>query len=178
MSRIQRITGALKGFFFLAASTFVLLMRRDGFYVVLFLISLSLVLAGIRYLSYFISMARYMTGGWRILLQGFIALDMGLFSLSISSIHPRYIMLYLIGVNLFNALVDILRALESKKMEAPGWKLSVAAGAFEIFLSVMGVFFLDSLWLASLLYCVGLIYSGLYCVARAFSRTDVIALHS
>ena len=143
MSRIQRITSAVTGIVLLLVSAGMIYLGKEGFYLVLALLTISLTAAGLRQLYYYLTMARHMVGGWKILFQGVVILDLGMITLTLSTadIHPRYIMLYLIGVNLFNAAVDILKALEARRLDAPAWEFTLSAGGLELFLAVLGLFF-------------------------------------
>ncbi len=176
MSRIQRITSALTGIALLLVSAAMIYLGKEGYYLVLALLTISLVLGGIRQLYYYFTMARHMVGGWRTLFQGVVILDLGMITLTLSTadIHPRYIMLYLIGVNLFNAAVDILRSLEARRLDAPIWEVTLAGGCLELFLAASGLFFLDSLRLVTLLYCIGLVYTGIMKLVRGFRRMDTV----
>ncbi len=176
MSRIQRITSAVTGIVLLLVSAGMIYLGREGFYLVLALLTISLTAAGLRQLYYYLTMARHMVGGWKILFQSVVILDLGMITLTLSTadIHPRYIMLYLIGVNLFNAAVDILKALEARRLDAPAWEFTLSAGGLELFLAVLGLFFLDSLRLVTILYCIGLVYTGIFKLVRAFRRSETV----
>ena len=168
MTKLQKINSAITGSLMLLMSAFMLIYPSEGILTVIVLLTLSLALGGIRRIVYYITLARYMVGGWRILFQGVIVLDIGIFTMTFAKVDTRYVMLYLIAVNLFNAAVDILKSLESRRISAPSWTWKLMAGLLELVLALLGIFFLNSIRLATLLYCLGLIYSGVVRVISAF----------
>ena len=58
----------------------------------------------IRYLVFYLSMARNMVDGKLSLFYGIIALDLGMFAYTLQDIPPIYIVLYLLITHLFSAL--------------------------------------------------------------------------
>lgn len=176
MNSLQRINRALTGVLMLLMSACMLIFPYVGAFIVIAILTVSLVLSGCRRIFYYATLARNMVGGWRILFQGVIILDIGIFTMSFNSVNTKYIMLYLIAVNFFNAAVDILKAFEAKRVEAPSWRWKLMAGLLEAVLAAVGLLFLNSVRVLMLLYCVGLIYSGIVKLISAFQRNEDIRL--
>lgn len=173
MTRGQRIWSVLTGAALLLLSVGMLLLKGNGYYLVLSILLLGLTVSGIRKIVYYLTMARHMVGGWRILFQGVITLNMGVFTLSLSSVSVQYVMLYLVGINLFNGLVNVLRGLEARRAQAPSWPVNLAAGITIIALSAAGLFYSGSMWIASALYCLTLAYTGVFRLAKGLRKAGM-----
>ncbi len=168
MTRGQRIWNILTGVVLLLLGVGMLLLKGNGYYLALFLLQLTLIAGGIRQIVYYLVLARYMVGGWRTLFEGVITMNMGFFTLSLTSVSVRYVMLYLVGVNLFNGLVSVLRAVEAKRARTPFWLMNLGAGIVIIALSAAGLFYSGSMWIASALYCLTLAYTGIFRLIKGF----------
>ncbi len=152
-------------------------MGEDGFLLVSALLSLALIVFGARNLIYYFSMARHMVNGRSILYIGVIALDFGIFTLSVSDIHGVFTVLYLLGVHAFSGVIDILRAREARQFEAPSWKISLAEGIANIGVALVAVvfgIFLGNMRNLMIIYAAGLIYSALLNMISAFRRTAIV----
>ena len=172
MSRLQRILNAIFGILLFCLVGGILYLGSYGYYVVLFFLILTLTAAGLRQVLYYILIARKMVGGWRILFQGVIALDVGFFAYSLNSVSVRYVMLYLAFLNLFHGLIIVLRAREARSVHVRSWIITMIAGVSIIICSAAGLFLHDSARLAAGLYCLSLVYSGLYRLYLAFYRAQ------
>ncbi len=170
MNKLHRIANTFLGILLLLLVAGILYLGTYGYYIVLFLLMLTLTVNGLQQIAYYLFMARKMVGGWRILFQGVITLDVGLFALSLNNVSVRYVMLYLIAINLFHGLVITLRALEARKVHVRSWYVTMISGGSVIVCSVVGLFLLDSARLAAGLYCLSLIYSGLFRLFLAFHK--------
>ena len=69
MTKINRITSFLGGLIMVLAALLFSTDTESAMKVISFLLSLSLLLYGIRMMIYFLTMARYMTGGLSILFR-------------------------------------------------------------------------------------------------------------
>lgn len=149
----------------------------QGFYVVAMILCISLFGYAIRMLWYYFTMARHMVGGKAIVYQGIIALDLALFASSVISMSKVYIILYLLGVYAFSGAIDMLRAMEAKRFDAPSWKLKFVSGCVMVTvaaaLSILGLFFGANDFLVYG-YCVSLVYSAVIRIVGAFRRTSVV----
>lgn len=103
---------------------YLLLEPTDGFYLVVLLLDISLLLYGFKMLVYFLTMARYMTGGIMTLYKSIIAIDLGLFVLNLEDAPKKLVMIYLICMMIFSGIIIILSAMEARKIDAP-WKIDL-----------------------------------------------------
>ena len=172
--RIGKILGALLT---ALCAWLVLKMGESGFMLVSLLLSIGLVIFGARNLIFYFTMARHMVNGRSILYIGVIALDFGIFTLSVSDIHGVFTVLYLLGVHAFSGVIDILRAREARQFEAPSWKISLAEGIANIGVALVAVvfgIFLGNMRNLTVIYAAGLIYSALLNMISAFRRTAIV----
>ncbi|MBO5556000.1 MAG: hypothetical protein J5927_02340 [Oscillospiraceae bacterium] len=172
--RAGKILGAL-----LTASGALLLFKlgEDGLLLVSLILSVSLIVIGLRNLIFYFSMARHMVNGKSLLIIGVISLDLGLFTLSITRFQGPLIALYLLGAYAFAGVVDILRAREARQQEAPAWKFSLAEGIANIGFAAAAFVFgllLGNMRDLTLIYAVGLLYSAFLNLLSAFRRTAIV----
>ena len=120
-----------------------------------------------------LSMARNMVDGKLSLFYGIIALDLGMFAYTLQDIPPIYIVLYLLITHLFSGVIDVLRAMEARRLGSR-WKLSTAIGVANILLAVVCGFCLHRLSLLTYVYAIGLVYAACLRMAQAFRRTAII----
>ena len=118
-----------------------------------------------------------MVGGRRILYRGVIILDLGLFTLTVSDNTKVYVAFYLLGIHFFYGIIDILRSRESRRINAPSWKLSLITGLGNIMITVIAFIFaadLRTLNVLVYLYAAGVIYSGFLRILSSLRRTAII----
>ena len=152
----------------------ILLLRPDaGYKLIGLIISVILIAEGIRSLLFYFSMARNMVGGRMILFRGIIALDLGMFAYTLQDIPPIYILLYLLIGHLFSGAVDVMRALEAKRMESR-WRLNLAYGIANILLAFSCGFCFHNPTLLTYVYAAGLAYSACLRIAQAFRETAIV----
>ena len=92
--RIGKVLGALA---YLLCVFLLYRMGEDGFKLVCMLMSLSLILFGVRNLLFYFTMARHMVDGRGSLYIGVIVLDFGVFTLSVSQNQSLFIVFYLLA---------------------------------------------------------------------------------
>lgn len=176
MNSIQRTQKFLSGLGMLLGSIILIKEPEDGYYIVAFLLSLSLLLSGIRSLVYYITMARNMVGGRSILYKALILMDLGLFTMTAITIPKIYLICHLLLSHAFSGLVDMLKAVEDKKLQASSWRMSficglgnmlIAATAFACVLNKSTALVMD-------IYCAGLAYSAVMQMAASFRKTAIV----
>ena len=131
-------------------------------------------IASIRSLVYYISMARHMVGGRTILYRAIIMLDLSLFTLSLTDVPLYCIVLYLAGIHIFAAFVDIMRCIESMRLRAPSWRMSLISGVVNLFLGVLCIVFIENVTVAVGIYSLGLAYSGMIRIIQAFRKNKTL----
>ncbi len=176
MTLFQRIKSILGAFLMIISSILIIFLPSVGFVYVVIILSISLVLYGIRTLVYYRTMARHMVGGRGILYIGVIILDLGIFTLTIVDNPTSFVVAYLLTIHLFAGLVGILRALESKRISAPSWKFKLSTGIVNIVVAIAAFVFGTvhrSLEVLSIIYGLGLFYSAITRIITAFRKTAV-----
>ncbi len=176
MTKLQRITTFLTGLVTALVSLLIAADPENGISAALVLLGLSLAVSGIKYLVYYLFMARYMVGGRAMLYVGMIVLDFGVFTFTLVDSGQFYVMLYLFGTHLFAGVIDILRSMESRKMDAPSWKLNISRGAVNIVIAVLCIIFIFGGFSTLIVYtyCAGLFYSACIRIISAFRRTQIV----
>lgn len=174
MSKAQRVKDFLTGLLMIFFALILIYKPEEGYPLVIVVLSISLLLYGVRSLIYFFTMARFMVGGKTSLYKGIILFDLGMFTMTLAKIPDTYIMLYLVAVNLFTGGVDILSAVDSKRSGSPSWKLKLAGGAVSVLAAIACVVFGRDHAVMVYIYCSGLIYSAIFRIISAFRKTAVV----
>jgi hypothetical protein len=162
----------LTGLLMLALSVLLGLVGADAFLLVACILSVALMVTGVRMLLFYATMARHMVGGKAMLYEGIIILDLGVFASTLSDVPKIYIVLYLLFIHAFAGAVDILRALEARRLNG-SWRLNMASGLVNLAVAALCVVFLSSARMIVIIYSVGLFYYGCVRIVTAFRRTAV-----
>ncbi len=177
MTGLKRIGNIMTGLLMMASSFIMLLFPENGFFIVAVILTVSLLVYGVRTLIYYFTMARHMVGGRVVLYIGVIVIDLGVFSMTVADNPSFFIIIYLLLIHIFSGLIDILRALEAKRIEAPSWKMTFASGVVNIAVGtaafIAGVVF-GSKDMLVYIYSAGLFYSAVLKIAMAFRKTAVV----
>ena len=177
MSGFQRVRKVLFGLCMIAVALFLIYFPSDEAYMVIVaILSVGLAIAGIKDIIFYFTMARHMIGGKMILIQGVIILDFALITGSLANVPKIYILLYLIGIHAFSGVVEVLRAMESKKAVEGPWKLKFTHGLVNFALAVACLIFIRHSNTALVIYSIGLIYSAIVRIFSAFQRTSFILI--
>ncbi len=174
MSKLQRIENIAAGVFLILISALMIRLPDEGFYIAALILCLTLLTNGVRAMVYYFTMARHMVGGRSVLIKGIIMLDLSAFTMAMSDIPRIYLVLYLLAYHAFVGAIDVLRALEAKRFEAPAWKISMGYGLVNIGIAVACVFFIHSVKGIVYVYSAGLIYSAINRIISSFRRTAVV----
>ena len=172
--RIGKIVTAL----FTASMALLLYAEgEEGLPLVGLILSVSLIAFGLRSLIFYFTMARHMVDGRNTLYVGVIALDLGVFTLSISDNQTLLISLYLLASYAFSGGMDILRALEARRFEAPSWRLNLLTGIVNIAFAAVALFF--GLFRGGVtelvdIYAAGLVFSACTQLVSAFRKTAIV----
>lgn len=176
MNSIQRIKKFLSGLGMLLGSIILITEPEDGYYIVAFFLSLSMLLSGITSLVYYYTMARNMVGGKTIFYRALVLIDLGLFTLTAITIPKIYLICHLLISHAFSGMVDMLKAIEDKKLQASSWQMSFICGmgnlltAAAAFICILN----NSTELVMDIYCAGLAYSAVMNMAASFRKTAII----
>lgn len=177
MSVFQRIKNCFTGILMILGALILVLIPKETYPVIPAILGTTLLVYGIYFLWYYFSMARHMVGGKAVLFRAIIAIDVALFTSSITSMNSRYIvLLYLLVLYAFTGAVDILRAMEAKNNGSAGWRLKLSRGiigiAFTVALFVIG-FIIGRTDIFVYGYCFSLVYSAVMRIVGAFRRTAI-----
>ena len=170
----KRIFKIITGLVMIGFAILLILIPDIAFPMIVGVLALTLVLYALRSIIFYFSMGRHMVGGTRLLIRGVIMLDLGLFAYSLYDVPRIYIVLYLLFIHVFAGVVDVLGALDAKKLEAGSWKLKMATGVINIVVGILCLVFIRSVTMLDYIYCSGLIITALSNIISAFKRTAVL----
>ena len=174
MSSGRRIKNVLIGILIILGAVILIAFPEEGIIITASILSLSLFVYGIKTLIYYITMTRHMVGGRIMLYLAVVVLDLGMFTMMLTNIPKMYIALYLVVVYAFSGAIDILRALEAKKYQAPSWRLSLTSGIISVVIAILCIVFIGSTNMIVYLYSAGLIYSAIARIVTAFRKTAIV----
>lgn len=174
MSGGQRIKNVLIGVLIILGAVILIAFPEEGIIITASILSLSLFVYGIKTLIYYITMTRHMVGGRIMLYLAVVVLDLGMFTMMLTNIPKMYIALYLVVVYAFSGAIDILRALEAKKYQAPSWRFSLISGIISVVIAILCIVFIGSTNMIVYLYSAGLIYSAIVRIITAFRKTAIV----
>ncbi len=174
MSAFQRVRSMIVAALMVACGIIMLTVINIGYEIVCLVLCITLLVSGIRHLIYFFRMARHMVGGRMILYKGVILLDLGVFTATIFDIPQIYVMLYLFAGNMVSGGISIFRALETKKLEAPHWRLTLVHGITNIAIAVLCIVFIMNTEMVVFIYALGLFYSAIMRIVSSFRKTAVV----
>ena len=176
MNSIQRIKIFLSGLGMLMGSLILSMEPEEGYYVIAIILSLSLLIYGIRSLIYYFTMARNMVGGKSIFYRALITIDLGIFTFTAITIPKIYLICHLLISRGFSGIVDMLRAMEDKKLEASSWRMSFLYGLGNLLIAVIALrcVFNQSTWMVVYIYSAGLAYSAIMQMIASFRKTAIV----
>lgn len=170
----KRILHFFIGIFLIIACVVILVFPDEGFIFVTFALSLTFLISGISSLIYFFTMAAFMVGGLRELYKAMIFLDFGLFLFNLDNLPQVLVMLYIAASLAFSGIVDIMHSFESKSMRSNLWKYEFGYGFIQISMAIISLFFLHSLRMMMIIYCIGLLHSAASHIIRAVKKTAIV----
>lgn len=174
MTKFQRIENIAAGIVMILCAAVLLHSPEEGLPFLTTILSISLTLAGLRFLIYYFTMARYMVGGRNILYTGVIVLDFGLFTYSIVDERGIIIILYLLSLHVFFAVVNLVKGIRERRSRVPYWKVDAVQGIVNLLIAGASVAFIHSIRIIVCLYCAGLFYSAAGRIYSAFRRTAIV----
>ncbi len=177
MSKFTRVKNILTGLISILLGLMLFFIPEEaadaGFYVVVLILSLGLLISGIKEIIFYFSMAIHMVGGKRSLYRGVIILEVAFFTMSLYEIPRIFILLYLIGVHAFSGGVEIMRAMEAKKNDS-SYILKLIQGIMDILLAACCLVFIKNGNIATYIYAAGLINSSIMKIIGSFKKTAVV----
>ncbi len=175
MTKLQRAKEIAIGVFLILISALIIASPKDdGYELIIFIFGVYFTIKGLSSLFFFATMARHMVGGRTSLYNGVIMLNLGLLTITLTDVSHYYIMLYLIVIHLFSGAVDVLRAMEARRVGAGAWKMKLSHGMINISMALICIIFIKHSGLAIIVYCVGLIYSSVLRIVSACRKTKMV----
>jgi uncharacterized membrane protein HdeD (DUF308 family) len=176
MNGFQRLRKFLSGIGMLLGSLALFVDPVNGYYIIAFFMSLSMLLSGMRQLVYYAAMARHMVGGRSILYNALILTDLGFFTITAMTIPKIYLICHLLISHAFSGLVDMMKAYEDMKMHAASWRMSLVYGMGNLLTAVAAFACIINSYegMVSYVYGIGLAYSAIMQMASAFRKTAII----
>jgi len=173
MSKAMRIENIIIGLLIILGSILLILSPDYGHLIVLAILAIGLLVKGVGMIIYYFTMARHMVGGLMLLFYGIVFLDLGLFACGLTDVPKLYIMIYLMIGLIFSGAIDILKAFESKSIEAPSWKNSLIHGVICIVLPIISLLLTNSEGILIFAYAISIFCTGVSRIATSFKRTAV-----
>ena len=170
----RRIFNILVSAIMIFTGFLMITIPETGILFAALIFSIALIIFGLRYLFYYLTMAKYMVGGKTQLFIGIIILDFGLFTLSMISKSTPLILLFLQVFYGASGVISIVRAREAKKNGAPLWKYNMINGIINIAIMAMAMiygYFYQSATLLVWIFSLGLIYMAVTILISVFRKT-------
>ncbi len=177
MTKIQRIRSFIAGVFMLILAIPFSIDPRGGYVFIMLMLGLVFTFRGLKSIVYYITMARYMVGGSRVLFSGILIFDFGLFTLSLNDIPHLLILLYLAVLHVFAGLVTAINALDTRKRGSRSWRLKLSVGVVNLVAGILCLALLKES-MAVYIYCAGMVYGGIMRIVTAFRKNrDIVVIN-
>ncbi len=170
--KLQKI---LFGIVMILVGVALFVFGEDAYMIIIAIFSLSLELMGIRFLWFYIRMARHMVGGRSILFRGILFLDAGIFTGSLVWVPRIYVLVYLAGTLAFSGLVNIVGANEARGLHGR-WRFKAFEGVGKVLIALCVLLFMRSGEEVVDICAAGFIFSAIMNIASAFRRQQVITI--
>lgn len=174
MTNIQKVFTVIKSLISIAAGIFMIIDPKDGYLFMVGILAIWLTLYGLKILTYFFAMARYMVGGKMLLLRGLILFDFGIFTTTLSDVPRIYVLLYLAAIHAFSGVVEVLSSNEARRYGAKSWKLKFFHGILNIVIATCCFAYSKKANTVVIIYSTGLIYSAIISAISAFRKTTMV----
>ena len=174
MTKFQRFGAVFSGLMSILFAVLIIVYSKDSYPIILLILSLGFVISGINMLTYYFTMAINMVGGKRILYRGVLFVDFAIMTASLTDVPKYYVLMYLAVIHGFSGLVEILRVRETRSFGAKNWKLKFFHGAMNITMALACIIFARKTNTASLIYGIGLFYSGIIRIISAFRKSTFV----
>ena len=174
MSKMARITEIIGSILMIILAVIFIIDDTFGYAIIVAALSLYFLIQGIKSLWFYIRMGRYMVGGRRLLYEGLLILDLGLFTMGLDVIPTVYVMIYLGVIYVVNGGIQILNAVEAKKVDSPHYKSKLVNGAINILIGILCFVFIRSNEVLVLVISAGLIYNAITKIVTATRRQSLV----
>ena len=175
MTKIQRIKSFISGIFMIILAIPFLIDPTDGYYFIMLMLGFVFAFRGLKLLFYYVTMARYMVGGSRVLFSGILIFDFGLFTITLNDMPHLLILLYLVVLHIFAGLVTFVNALDIRRRGSKSWRLKLSTGLVNIVAGILCLVLLKES-IAVYIYCAGMVYGGIMRIVTAFRKNREIVI--
>ena len=174
MTKLQRIRTVLSALVMFLCCGVIVRWPDEGFFLILAIVCVSTLVRGLSALVYYVTMAKHMVGGKLQLYKGIILMDIGLFFTTLEDVPTIYLVLYLAIGNLLAGVINILHALETRKMESGAWKLNMTASLVNIISGIACLLCVSIQLVPVYIYAAGLFYTACLRIVSAFRRSAIV----
>lgn len=150
-------------------------LEEDGPEVIALILGIAMLIYGIRCVAAYFTKFRYMVGGKSQLYIGILSLDLGLLIGSSFNQSAFLILLILLGIRLLTGVIDLMRALESRKNGAP-WVMKLLSAIVSLVTVILGVIYFRNPQTAFTIFCIGLFFSAVEHLITAFRKSNVVII--
>lgn len=171
MTRKRKLLSILGGVLTLILAFVLFIYPDDGYIIILYVISFSMLGYAIKELIFYFTMAKHMVGGRISIYKGVILLDFAFFTASLSDVPHVFVMLYLLAIHAFSGTIEILRAIEIIKSGSSHYKLKLSHGIVDVAIAVICAVNLKSLHMVVYIYGVGLVYTAVMRIVAGLRNT-------
>ena len=175
MTLFQKIKNIVTAVFMILFALLLMILGEDAYLIILDILIFALILNAIRKLWFYFTMARYMTGGRAVLYRGILYFDLGLYAYTLNDVSSDYIMIYLSALLGFSGIVDVLNALDARKIHGP-WKLRMIRGAGTIFFAAFALISLRSPYTVVMIYSISLIYNAVMRICNVMKPQEIVMI--
>ena len=174
MGKINRIFKSLSSLLMIGIGIIIILLPFEISYIIVsIIIGLVIMFRSIKGLIFYFASARNMIGGKRILVNNIILFDLGALSFFALLKTATLGMLYLVGMFMMFAVIDILRAVEIKKNGGRQWIFKIIQALTSLGLGVFCIIFINSQIIMSILFGIAWIIKGVGGLIKAFRKASI-----
>ena len=176
MTKIQRVKSFLGGLVTVLFGGILYWVPFMGVDLISLVVTVSLLVLGLKNLLFYAAMSRHMVGGKYSLFAGIILTELGICVYMMKSFSPVYVMFYLLAIHSFYGIVDIMVALRARKLRSKSWRIKLLTGLGNLSLGILAIYFGftgEDVFMVIYIYALGIAYTGIMRMANAFRRTAV-----
>lgn len=174
MTKLTRVKNFIVAILMIFIGLVILIAPDESFIFVCLFISISVLAYAIKELYFYFTMAMNMVGGIQVLYKGCLCLYAGFILTSFYEMPKAAIFIYLLALLIFSNVVDILAALDSKKVGDKSWKLKFLFGLLGMALAVICIMNYKSTTIVTQMYAINLIYSAIVRIVKSCRKTAIV----
>ena len=146
-----------------------------SYYLIMTVFMIVMLINGIRFIVFYFTMARFMTGGRGMLYRGILYTDLALYTLSLNSVPVNYIMTYVTAILIIAGAINLFQAFDILKLGG-FWQFKLVQGIVTIGLAFYGFTHLHQPMVLSGICAIALIYDAIMQVIAVFTPTQIITI--